>query len=286
MAYRIHKGENVAKALLRLLVRDLAAARRELTSGGTREERVHRARQRLKRCRTVLRVLEPAFGERAIALRRKLSEAARALAGARDADVVAASARELATGEGGEEAGFDRVATVLGSEAALAHREQMPLRDVNEYFKEAIAEAATFRPEFDGQAILAQALRRAYARGRKAMAIADSTLSTPDLHRWRKAVKDLWYLIRLARKRLPKRISHSAPGLDRLGETLGLGNDAALLAEKLALSPSGDPSLMRQLALIARRRNALEAEAFALGRDLYHHRPKSFARRAALMNRD
>jgi hypothetical protein len=118
------------------------------------------------------------------------------------------------------------------------------------------------------------------------MAIADSTLSTPDLHRWRKAVKDLWYLIRLARKRLPKRISHSAPGLDRLGETLGLGNDAALLAEKLALSPSGDPSLMRQLALIARRRNALEAEAFALGRDLYHHRPKSFARRAALMNRD
>jgi CHAD domain-containing protein len=286
MAYRIHKGENVAKALLRLLVRDLAAAKRELTSGGTREERVHRARQRLKRCRTVLRVLEPAFGERAIALRRKLSEAARALAGARDADVVAASARELAIGEGGEEAGFDRVATVLGSEAALAHREQMPLRDVNEYFKEAIAEAATFRPEFDGQAILAQALRRAYARGRKAMAIADSTLSTPDLHRWRKAVKDLWYLIRLARKRLPKRISHSAPGLDRLGETLGLGNDAALLAEKLALSPSGDPSLMRQLALIARRRNALEAEAFALGRDLYHHRPKSFARRAALMNRD
>jgi CHAD domain-containing protein len=286
MAYRIHKGENVAKALLRLLVRDLAAAKRELTSGGTREERVHRARQRLKRCRTMLRVLEPAFGERAIALRRKLSEAARALAGARDADVVAASARELAVGEGGEEAGFDRVATVLGSEAALAHREQMPLRDVNEYFKEAIAEAATFRPEFDGQAILAQALRRAYARGRKAMAIADSTLSTPDLHRWRKAVKDLWYLIRLARKRLPKRISHSAPGLDRLGETLGLGNDAALLAEKLALSPSGDPSLMRQLALIARRRNALEAEAFALGRDLYHHRPKSFARRAALMNRD
>jgi hypothetical protein len=111
------------------------------------------------------------------------------------------------------------------------------------------------------------------------MVVAEATLSTPDLHRWRKTVKDLWNLIRLARKRLPRRIVKTASNLDRLGETLGLGNDAALLAEKLALSPSGDPALMRQLALIARRRNALEAEAFSLGTSLYSRKPRTFSRR-------
>ena len=285
MKHHIRSSENIAKALLRLLARDLAAARREMAGGGPREERVHRARQRLKRCRTLLRVLEPAYGERAVALRRKLSEAARILAGARDADVAAASARELSTTEGGEEAGFSRVAIALDAEAAAAHRERTPLRDVNERFREAMAEVATLTPDFDGHAILAAAMRMAYARGRKAMLKAESTLSTPDLHRWRKAVKDLWHLIRLARKRLPKRVAKTAPSLDRLGETLGLGNDAALLAEKLALSPTGDPSLMRQLALIARRRHALEAEAFALGSELYRRRGKSFARRIELQHR-
>jgi CHAD domain-containing protein len=239
-------------------------------------------RQRLKRSRTLLRVLEPALGEPAIQLRHKLSEAARILAGARDADVAAASARELAATEGGEEAGFNRVAIALDAEAAVAHRERTPLRDVSDRFVEAIAAVEAFSPDFDGRAVLAAALRMAYARGRRAMDRAETTLSTPDLHRWRKAVKDLWHLIRLARKRLPARVVKTGASLDRLGEALGLGNDSALLAEKLALSPTGDPALMRQLALIARRRNALEAEAFALGAELYRRKPKAFARRLQL----
>jgi CHAD domain-containing protein len=93
MTQHIRNSENIAKALLRLLARDLAAARGELTATGSREERIHRVRQRLKRSRTVLRVLEPVYGERAVAMRHKLSAAARVLAGARDADVAAASAR-------------------------------------------------------------------------------------------------------------------------------------------------------------------------------------------------
>ncbi len=39
---------------------------------------------------------------------------------------------------------------------------------------------------------------------------------------------------------------------------------------------------MRQLALIARRRNGLEAEAFALGARLYSRKPKAFAERLRL----
>lgn len=283
MAHRLRKKENVAEALVRLLCEDIDAAAREFRAGGAREERIHRVRQRLKRVRTILRVLEPTLGERAIAVRRDLTEAARLLARARDADVAAVSARALAeTTAPGDNLGFDRVAVALDEEAARAHHERVPIGEVNKRFAAALATATTFVPDFDGRELIAAALTKAFAKGRQAMASAETSLSTPDLHRWRKAVKHYWHLVRLARTRLPKRITGTAPDLDRLGEALGLGNDHALLAEKLALSPTGDPALMRQLALIAKRRNALEAEAFALGARLYETKPKAFASKLKL----
>jgi CHAD domain-containing protein len=111
------------------------------------------------------------------------------------------------------------------------------------------------------------------------MAKAEVTLATDDIHRWRKAVKHLWHVLGLARKRLPRRASRLLPDLDRLGDLLGLDNDHALLAERLALSPSADLSLMEQLALIARRRRSLEEEAFELGEKIYALKPKKFVDR-------
>jgi CHAD domain-containing protein len=277
MAHRVGKHEDAAKALIRLARRDLEAAAREFRDAASREESVHRVRQRLKRVRTILRILEPAFGDRATLLRRSLGETARLLATTRDADVVAASARALAAtaGDAGD-LGLDRVVTTLDAEAAAAHRERTPVGEVNRRLASAIATVSAFDAGFDGDALIGEAVRRAYARGRKAMARARQTLSTPDLHGWRKSVKQLWFVLRLARKRLPKRATRIAPELERLGEVLGADNDQALLAEKLALSPTGDLSLMAQLSLISRQRNTLETEAFALGGKLYRRKPAAF----------
>jgi hypothetical protein len=111
---------------------------------------------------------------------------------------------------------------------------------------------------------------------------AETSLATPDLHKWRKSVKELWHLVVLTRKRLPRRGRKLARPLERLGDMLGLDNDHALLAERLALSPEGDPSLMAQLAVIAERRRGLEGEAFDLGVRLYVRKPKAFVRRLRL----
>jgi CHAD domain-containing protein len=280
MAHHLTRKEEPAKALLRLVLEDLTAASRDFRDAASREERVHRVRQRLKRVRTVLRVLEPAFGARAIAVRRDLSETARLLAGTRDADVAAASARDLAaTTAPGDDLGLARVVSTLDEEAARAHHERTPIGEVNRGLASAIAAVSTFHDDFDGDALIDAALRRAYAKGRKVMEEARSSLSTPDLHNWRKLVKQLWFLLRLDRKRLPKHAQKIAPDLEQLGEVLGKDNDHALLAEKLALSPTGDISLMSQLSLIAKRRNALEAEAFALGASIYKRKPDTFMAR-------
>jgi CHAD domain-containing protein len=281
MAHRIGRRENPAEGLIRLLRADLNGAMRDLRGGGRREERIHRTRQRLKRARTILRVLEPAFGHPAVLARRSLTEAAQLLARARDADVAAASARDLAVASPAD-IGFDRIAANLDREAELAHAERTPLGAVSLKFAAANAAIAAFSADFDGERLLAAALAGGYAKGRRAMRQAQATLATPDLHRWRKAVKALGHLVVLTRSRLPTKARKLARRLETLGDILGRDNDHAMLAERIALSPVGDPSLMSQLDVIAKRRHALEAEAFAIGSRIYGHKPKKFARSLGL----
>ena len=280
MSERVGRHEAVGRALGRLVAEDLAAAQADLDGDGSAEERIHRARQRLKRLRTLLRVIEPARPGEVAAATRALAAVARLLAEPRDADVAAASARGLREiAAPGEDASLDRIVAELDRKAEAAHRHAAPVRQASERLAAAEAELGRLPRGLDGIALFERALARSYRRGWRAMRQARSSLATPDLHRWRKAVKDYWNLIRLARKRLPRRVRSSAADLGRLGELLGLDHDHAVLAERLALSPEPDPGLMRHLSLIARERGRLEDEAFRLGTLLYRRRPRKQARR-------
>jgi CHAD domain-containing protein len=281
VAHRIGRHEPFGEALWRLLADDVDKARRELAGSGARAERLHRARLRLKRARSELKVLKPALGNVAGDLKTVLAGAAKMLGGARDADVAVATARELRAAADGD-AGLDRVVAALEGKAREAHRHDTPSAAVIERLAAVQTKLAAAVTEIDGGKLLARALRRSYEDGRKAMRRARTTLSTPDLHAWRKEVKDLWHLIRLARKRLPGKVAAVAGDLARLGDMLGRDHDHAVLAEKLALAPDANPSLMRQLAMIAAGRRTLEKEAFALGEKLYRRKPAAFAARARL----
>ena len=274
----IAKNADIPVSLLRLAGDDLAAARRELAGGKAREARIHSTRQHLKRVRTLLRVFEAAPSERARAARRSLTTIARMLAGARDADVAAASARELAAATPrAVELGFARVVTVLEQEAARAHREEAPPAEVDRLLAELAADVAALAGDpWDGRALLDKGLERAYRRGRRWMRRARLSLATSELHSWRKNVKDLWHLLSLADRHISHKGQGVEPVLERLANLLGLDHDHAVLAERLALSPTGDPALMAQLALIADRRRELEAEAFELGDGIYGESPKDF----------
>ena len=276
----IKKDEAIAAALLRLAGNDLAAARRDLGAAAAHAERVHGIRQRLKRVRTLLRVFEAGPGERARAARQSLTHIARLLAGARDADVAVASAREIAAATPrAAELGFDRIVTALEQEAVRAHREKTPSAEVDRLLAQLADDVAALADEVsDGPTLLDEGIGRAYRRGRRWMRRARSSLATPELHSWRKNVKDLWHLVWMARKRISRKGQKLEPTLERLANLLGLDHDHAVLAEKLALSPTGDLALMAQLSLIADKRRELEAEAFELGDAVYGESPKAFVR--------
>jgi len=286
MPHRIGRKEEVGAALLRLLSEDIGAARSLVSGSEPAETRIHRARRRLKRARSALRVLRPAFGDKAVDAAVHIRDAARLLASARDADAAAASARNLKAIADNQsvshDAGLDRVVAALDHEARSTHSQAMPIAEVVGLLDAAERKISIAPANLDGADLFERALHRGYRRGRAAMRRAMLSLATPDLHRWRKSVKDLWHLIGLARKRLPGRTIALAKHLDELSELLGHDHDHAVLAERLALSPTGDPALMQQLALIAKRRRALEAEAFALGNRLYREKPKRFRKRMRL----
>jgi CHAD domain-containing protein len=286
MPHRIGGKEDIGAALLRLVSEDIDAARDLVTGPGPAETRIHRARRKLKRARSALRVLRPALGDKAIAAAAQIRDAARLLARARDADAAAASARSLKAvadnHNAGEDVGLERVVAALDYEARSTHSQATPVADVVDLLKLAERQISAGPDDLDGAELYERAVNRGYRRGRAAMRAATLTLATPDLHRWRKTVKDLWHLTRLARKRLPARMTALAKRLEELSELLGLDHDHAMLAERLALSPTGDPALMQQLSLIAKRRRALEAEAFTLGNRLYRGPPKKFRKRMRL----
>ncbi len=283
MTYRVRRREDIGSGLLRLLTDDLDAAEHHLVARGDRDRHVHRIRQRLKRMRTLLRTLKPAFGDKAIQARTMLGDAGRLLSRTRSADVAALSARALAQDPAAKaELGLDAVVTLLDREAEIAHRTKTPVGAVALKLAAARAEITGFAGEFDGRALADRAVARAYRKGRHAMAKAEETQAVHDLHAWRKSVKDLWHLLRVLRSHMPAKARKDARDLAALGELLGQDNDHAELAEKLALSPDAGHNLLDQLAVVATKRRALEAEAFQLGERLYGRKPKAAARRYAL----
>ncbi len=284
MAYIIGRKEHIGEALIRLARTDLDAVRIGLTGPGPASARIHRARQRLKRVRSLLKVLRPACAESADLARARATEAARLLAGARDADAAAESARELLFESAqAREVALDQLVSSLANEAVASHARTPPIYRVVRLVEEADEALSKTDPSgFPGRKLLERALRRAYRRGHKAWRRARSSLAMPDLHRWRKDVKHLWHLLRLARKRLPADARKTSRQLEKISGLLGLDHDNAILAAKLVDRPSG-PELMSQLSLIAGKRRSLERKAFQRGEHLYR-RKRRRSRRALTLN--
>lgn len=281
MKHRIARHSHVGLALREAIVDDLARSASILTDvSRPRAERVHEVRRRLKRARSTLAVLKPVLGGAYRRHRGVMTGIARDLAARRDADVVAATARDLGREIGGGEP--------IIADAALADLGGVTAHDVlvapiefaalSERLARAAAEARALPAPDDAADLLATAIERAYRQGRKAMRRADTDGDGDDLHDWRKAAKHLWFLMRLSRKRLPKRAGRFAHRLERLSETLGAEHDVMLVdAHARALVTRREAEGPFRHAL-RKRRGALQREALTLGARLYGRKPAAFTK--------
>jgi CYTH domain-containing protein len=134
----------------------------------------------------------------------------------------------------------------------------------------------------DGDRTLVEGLDTSYRRGQRALGRVSTEPTDRGVHEWRKAVKQLWYQIRLIEASAPSVLGPLGSTVDSLAEALGDDHDLAVLIERLQKDPGryGGKKAVKQARRLARtQQDDLRRRAFRLAATVYAERPSAFARR-------
>jgi hypothetical protein len=133
-----------------------------------------------------------------------------------------------------------------------------------------------------GWSILGTGLKRVYANGRTAMAVARAKRSPENLHEWRKHTKYLWHQLQMLTPLWPGLLGELADQAHKLADYLGDDHDLAVLRVKVLERRDLFPDLATRrglLALIDQCRTELEDKALVLGERIFEEKPPAFAAR-------
>ena len=270
------------------------------------ETGVHQARKALKRVRAVLRLVRDVLGDDVYRAENVVArDVARVLSPVRESLVLPRTLDSLLTAE--PDAISAATATELSDHLQAKHLETAGAilndRDLMAQLLTSVKCAATrfahwpvmnievgdgvidIRPTIpDRFESLEPGLRRVYRRGRHRLGEAEQHPTTTNVHEWRKRVKYLRYQMEALTPLWTDVIGGFERSLNHLSELLGVEHDLADLAVLVHLEPhliSRDLDRNRLLAAIARRRAALQAEAFVVGDRVYAEPPRRFTARVA-----
>jgi CHAD domain-containing protein len=275
--YRFKRSEPLPEAIARVARGRIDDAIDELsgTTDSSPEEAVHNARKDMKKLRALLRLVRGELGKSVYQRENAcFRDAAAALAGARDADVMLVTLEKL---ELDEEVGgpLRQVLEAHRLRTSGGGREQAAAEAV-EMLSEARARIVDWPLEEDSFAAIEPGLRRMYRSGRREWRAMRKEPTTEGLHEWRKRTKELWYdheLLRPLWKPVMKAVGDEAHDLSDL---LGDDHDLAVLLDWAHEHHEPTPELVEA---VEARRSKLQEEAFELGARLYADRPKVFIRR-------
>lgn len=288
-SFALRAGEPLADGLARVAGAQIDETTRRLRrpDGGVSAKDVHEARKSLKRLRALARLLRPALGEAAYARENgALRDAARQLAGARDAEVMVATLDALSAADDETAATHDDHPTLRAHlqaerDRATAHlrADAGPARQAAADLDQVRERAGSWLPaDADWQSV-EPGLRRIYREGRQRYRRARRRPTGEHLHEWRKRVKDLRYCTELLCVLDPEAMSARSALADSLGETLGEEHDLGVLAAFVDAHPElfFTPAERKQLRKRVRRERArLRRRALKLGDELFAPRPRRF----------
>lgn len=259
MAFRLQKGESLDAGFRRLLLRDFERSREELTGEGDLEDRIHKVRVRLKRDRTILRAWRGPARAPARAAIFKLRDAAHLLAALRESHALAAAAQTLAAA--GEEYLFHAAVESVPT-PALRRSLSTAARLIGQ-----AAIAVGELPPLDDDHAFARAARRTHRHIGRAIAKAETSSATEDLHELRKRLKDYLFLLRVGEERIDG-AGRLAARTKEAEQALGDDHDLALLGQRLMAASDGDPHRLVAAAAISTRRTELQRKALRLARKI------------------
>jgi hypothetical protein len=292
MAYRFQPESTVEANVRRILGEQLDKARYQLTENFSYEpaDAVHDARKRLKKARSVLRLVRKGMGKDTYKREKNaLRDIGRLLAPARDGEAYRETLADLT----------EHYASVLEDdafavlEAALVDHHLTRLRQLIDNEEPMATVLGTLKDsrlrlkqlqldksEWDA---LHKGLKKIYRQGCDRMATAYEEVSDKGFHEWRKRVKDLWYDTRLLKNTWPAVMKAWESEAHQLSKYLGDDHDIAELREFLLGhqndEPLQDSHLKLLLPIMKHRQGQLRNKAKILGRRLYAETPESFTDR-------
>lgn len=284
MSYRLKPGQPVTDSLHRIATGQLDYALAQLSSGnGTA---IHETRKAIKRLRALLALVRPGIAKARYRQEQdRLRAAANALSGARDAEVMVATAAKL-EGHNGK-AAIKRVSATL-REHLHAHAEHHADANTGKdtataLLGEARGSLAKLKLDDDTFAPVAAAFEENYRRTRRAFAHAlRDGADHEDFHDWRKGVQRHWRQLRLVAAAWPEGIRPHILLARDMSKTLGDYNDVSVLA-RFADAQRKELGRAREvdgfLALCLSRQSELRQAASRHGARLLAEKPGAFARR-------
>jgi CHAD domain-containing protein len=285
MAYRIEEGEGLPAEIRRIAREEIDAALESLGApAAKRADGVHDARKSFKKLRALLALVESEMGRaRARAESQVIRNAGRALASARDAEVMVGALDSLKRrfGEELDATAFAEIRRRLMRERLQARKrlasDDDVVRRVDSDLAQLRARVDAWPLERDSFGAVAKGLRRAYGCGRRMRSSLPKGPTTEEFHDWRKCVKSLWYHVRLLERCWAPMLKCHASALDSLAESLGEDHDLGVLRE--LVHERGFDGTGALVALLDQRRAELQVEALHAGRLLYAERTGEFVKR-------
>ncbi len=252
------------------------------------EEQVHEIRKRCKEARGLARLVRPSLGARFDRFNALVGDAAAELSGVRDAHAVLGTLdRLLAASPEGSDPPFASVRAILAEWAVTATE---GLQAGDQRIADARRKLTTARRDIrrwdlpGGFDPIATGLGDTYRRGERALERVGRRPTDERVHGWRKAVKQLWYQVRLLEPAAPSVLGASCDALDALSDALGDDHDLAVLAAHLATDEErfGGAAAVADLTRLVRSQQAeLRERAVRLGSTIYAEPRRAFVARIA-----
>jgi CHAD domain-containing protein len=249
-----------------------------LTAKRIADRDVHQARKCIKKARATLRLLREALANADYRrINEALRDAARPLGARRDAAILIEVLQRVVNSKKDPDlrASAEALRRSLRRELRDVERSPAALANCRSKLHAESARIAQLRLPSHAWPVLGRGLKRTYARGRDACALARGERTDECLHEWRKQAKYLWHQLQLLQPLRPHAIGRRADQAHRLSNYLGDDHDLAVLRGKVFDHP-GRSTASGLLAAIDKRRRKLQKQALKLGERLYKEKPGQF----------
>lgn len=288
MAFKLTNQATLDVEVKRVLLEQIDGALAELEGGPEKlDEHVHECRQRLKRVRAILRLIEPELGRGRF---RRIDQGVRAiaqgLAAARDSAALKESFDSLLEKiEPAVRAPFEQRLAALSSQLFPVEQRAAAAGEAVSSQRGSLAElsAEVSRVRLDGAdfELVRAGLRDCFARGRRKLSQVEAETTDERLHSLRTQAKRYQNQLAFFEPLWPRVLRAERYEITRMTEALGDDHDLSLLEAKLRTAEM-DLELRRFLEdACAARKAVLRERAGKIARRVFAESPKGLAARFA-----